>query len=91
MKNLPKCLITLTLLICFSDLFGQADWNTGGNGVNSTEFFGATSGSTIPISFQHLANGSQSRFEWYTHEAEQSFQHFNKTKQSIQFHKNLLF
>ena len=60
--------ILFTSLIMLTVLESQGqDWNTGGNGISGSEYFGATSGSTIPIQFVHNANiGGNSRFEWHT-------------------------
>jgi hypothetical protein len=45
----------LVLLISFCS-YSQADWNTGGNNIAGTEWFGADNTSTIPLEIRNDAN-----------------------------------
>lgn len=39
-----------------SKLKAQLDWNTAGNNIIATEWFGADAASTIPLDIRHRAN-----------------------------------
>jgi len=54
------------LCICSTNAQQPPDWNTAGNLLSNTEFFGATPASINPIQFTHFADLPISRFEWHT-------------------------
>ncbi|MCW5908286.1 MAG: hypothetical protein KIS94_10525 [Chitinophagales bacterium] len=53
-----KWMVTALLSIILFTVNAQIppDWNTGGNNINSTEWFGADNTSTIPLEIRHNAN-----------------------------------
>ena len=58
--RLLGCLATLTMTLHASP---QVAWDTNGNNINATEWFGADNSSTIPLEIRHNANQP---IDWYT-------------------------
>ncbi|MBP7514221.1 MAG: hypothetical protein KA791_06725 [Flavobacteriales bacterium] len=54
-KGIATCVVAGTFSV-FALAQGPPDWNTAGNLILGGEWFGATSGSLIPLSFETRAN-----------------------------------
>ena len=67
MKSKTKISILAVVLIMATQVL-HAQWETTGNIVGFTDWFGAQINSTAPVRFEHRANDPASRFEWYTHD-----------------------
>jgi hypothetical protein len=65
MKKSILLLSTFLLLVAVKHV--SAQWEITGNTINGTEWFGASTTSDIPISFEHRANHANSQFRWFTH------------------------
>jgi hypothetical protein len=62
-----KYILFFTALFCSLLSYAQPpDWNTAGNTVSTGDWFGADTGSDMPISFEHQANHASSSFLWST-------------------------
>jgi hypothetical protein len=65
MKTKTKISIIAVVLILATQAL-HAQWETTGNIVGATDWFGAQINSTAPIRSEHRADDPASRFEWYT-------------------------
>ena len=68
MKNTFQTLTAVALFLGATLNSIAQTWNTGGNEIIGSEWFGADPNSDIPVRFEHRADEDESRFEWYTHD-----------------------
>lgn len=66
MKTKTKISIIAVVLMMTTQVL-NAQWETTGNIVGFTDWFGALPLSDEPVRFEHRAEEDESRFEWYTH------------------------